>query len=678
MSGNSKQENKFIVRDLKGVSDLKSFIKNHRYESSQIISQVNSTKNREAKKKILLIDDDVEMIEIGGNIISSAGFDFISSTSGQQGLDFVLKYKPDLILLDYMMPKMDGLQVFEKLTTNQEYRLHSGTPVIMLTAKSELDIDRTSLFEMGLAAFLVKPFGHRELVNVIENVFTLHQVKLKNKELEQKIRRSEYKYQDLIENANDLIYTLDLNGDFIFINRQLSTLTGFSREDWNGRSFFDLVAPEDRVEARANFNKTLKGKARIFEIRLICQTGSPLFISMNINPIYEKGTVVGAVGISRDITQRKKLEQQIIDLKNFNESIIQSMGSGLITLNLERRITSFNNSAEEILGYKQSEILGKNLDEIFPEEAGHRLIQTNDSNYQSPLDREIELNRKDGSKIFIGYSVSSRIDNHNLKVGTIISFRDISQIKQMQMEVVRMDRLASMGVLASGIAHEVRNPLAGIKTMAQTLEEEMEVSDARREYLTRIISQVNRLDELLKSLFSFAKPQQLVRKYQQLEDIFNEVDVLFEERFKKKGIKYLKEYQPNLPKVYVDFHQIQQVFINLYLNSFDAMKEGGTFSVLARRVETAIYPRDRRKKTYVSQKKELTYVEVLIKDTGTGISQEDKKAIFDPFFTTKPQGIGLGLSIVYRIIEEHQGEIRFVSELGEGTEFTLLLPTEEE
>ena len=109
----------------------------------------------------------------------------------------------------------------------------------------------------------------------------------KNKELEQKIRRTEYKYQDLIENANDLIFTLNLKGDFIFINRRLSTLTGFTREDWMGRGFFDLVAPEDRVEARNNFKKTLQGKARIFEMRMICQNGIPLFLSMNINPIFE-------------------------------------------------------------------------------------------------------------------------------------------------------------------------------------------------------------------------------------------------------------------------------------------------------------------------------------------------------------------------------------------------------
>ncbi|OQX88944.1 hypothetical protein B6D60_00605 [candidate division KSB1 bacterium 4484_87] len=672
-----KNKKNFSLRNRDGVDDLENFINDHIYKSSRSSLPFKISDQIGEKRTILFIDDDPDMIDIGRKIIVSAGYNFIAASDGQEGLDFILKYKPNLILLDYIMPGMNGAEVFQRLVTSQRFRQFAHTPVIMLTAKSEYDINRAALFEMGLSAFLVKPFGHRELINVIDNVFILNQVRQKNKELEQKVKRSEYKYQDLIENANDLIYTLNLKGDFIFINRRLSTLTGFSREDWIGRSFFDLVAPEDRIEARNNFQQTLRGKARIFEIRLICKTGKPLYLSMNINPIYERGEVVGVIGISRDITQRKQLEEEITELKNFNESIIQSIGSGLITLNLNNQITSFNNSAEEILGYKSEEVVGKSIHDIFSPEECERLIATANSNYRFPLNREMELTRKDGTRVFIGYSVFSRIDNHNLRVGSIISFRDISQIKQMQMEVVRMDRLASMGVLASGIAHEVRNPLAGIKTMAQTLEEEMDSDDSRREYLTRIINQVNRLDELLKSLFSFAKPQQPDRKLRRLPEIIREVDILFEERFKKKNIKYIKNYSSNLPKIFVDFHQIQQVFINLYLNSLDAMPHGGEFEISATAVRTIIFPRDRRQKFFIGENKESLYLEVKVRDTGLGIKPEEKKVIFDPFFTTKPQGTGLGLSIVYRIIQEHKGEITVDSTVGEGTIFTILLPTEE-
>ncbi len=674
-----KQKSKelFTIKDKKSIKDLENFISDHIYRSSQAITHTAASSKATQKKSILLIDDDPDMVEIGRKIIVSAGYSFFSASNGQEGLDFILNYKPDLILLDYMMPNMSGAEVFQRLVTSQRYKHLSDTPVIMITAQTEHNIDRTSLFEMGLSSFLVKPFGHRELINVIDNVFILHQVKQKNKKLEQKIRRTEYKYQDLIENANDLIYTLNLKGDFIFINRRLSTLAGFAREDWIGRSFFDLVAPEDRVEARNNFNLTLKGKARIFEIRLICQTGIPLFLSMNINPIFEKGEVMGAVGIARDITQRKELEQEITELKNFNESIIQSMGAGLVTLDLERKITSFNNGAEDVLGYKAEEVVGKFLEDVLPAEESRKLLPDGVTPDQSPLDREIELTRKDKTKVHVGFTITPRIDNHSLKVGTIISFRDISQIKQMQMEVVRMDRLASMGVLASGIAHEVRNPLAGIKTMAQTLEEEIEEQDPRQEYLLRIVRQVDRLDELLRTLFSYARLRQPIPKLQKLEDIIQEVDILLDDRLKKKKITYTKEFQSNLLKVFVDFHQIQQVFINLFLNALEAMPNGGRLELKARVVETIIYARDRRKKGFSNLNRESLYVEVTIKDTGTGIKPEQMSKIFDPFFTSKPQGTGLGLSIVYRIVEEHKGEIRVDSMVGKGTTFTILLPTEE-
>ncbi|MBN1550801.1 PAS domain S-box protein, partial [bacterium] len=310
------------------------------------------------KRSILLIDDDPDMVEIGREIIEAAGYNFIAAKTGLQGLDFILKHKPDLILLDYLMPGLSGVEVFERLKTRQRFSHLVEIPIIMLTSKSENTIDRNSLFEMGLSAFLIKPFGHRELLNVIDNVFIINQVWKKNKELEQKIRRSEYKYQDLIEKANDIIFTLNLRGDFMIINHRLKTLTGFSRDEWLGRSFFDLVAPEDRVEARDNFNKALNGKARIFEMRMISHSGTPLFLSMNINPLFEKNDVVGVVGIARDITQRKELEQEIVELKNFHESIIESVEAGIITTDLERKITSFNHGAEMVLGYRSEEVVG--------------------------------------------------------------------------------------------------------------------------------------------------------------------------------------------------------------------------------------------------------------------------------------------------------------------------------
>lgn len=630
-------------------------------------------------KVVLLVDDEPDMLDIGRKIIEKAGYQFLSAKDGQDALAVMLARRPDLVLLDLMMPIMSGYDVLKELSNNIRYRPVSDTPVIMLTAKTEDQVNRQELFELGLSAFLVKPFGSRELINVIDNVFILDQLKKRNRELERKIRQTEYKYQDLIENASDLIFTLNKEGKFTFINRRLMALTGHIRDHWLGNEFKELVLPIDRALAEENFRNTMLGRSRIFEMRICTRDNKIRYLSTNFNPIFEHGAVVGAVGIARDVTQQKKLEQQITELKNFNESIIQSIGSGLMTVDLQQKITSFNPGAEEILGYRAEDVVGKYLYEIFRKEEFERLLpEMNSSNgRQSLMNREMEVTTANNRKIFIGFTITPRIDNRNQRVGNIISFRDISQIKQMQAEVIRMDRLASLGVLASGIAHEIRNPLAGIKTVAQTLEEELGSDDSKREYLARIIRQVNRLDELLKAFFSYARPRPPVRKFYRLHEIVHEVTALLKQKLIKNRIELVEDYANGLALIYVDFHQIQQVLFNLVLNAIDAMPSGGKITITARQVSSVLHRMDRRGKKFPSPNRSMQFAEVKISDTGVGIPEKNLAQIFDPFFTTKSQGSGLGLSIVYRIIEEHNGDIRVESKEGEGTTFTLLLPTEE-
>lgn len=240
-----------------------------------------------------------------------------------------------------------------------------------------------------------------------------------------------------------------------------------------------------------------------------------------------------------------------------------------------------------------------------------------------------------------------------------------------------MDRLASMGVLASGIAHEIRNPLAGIKTIAQTLELEIDPDDARREYIARIVRQVNRMDDLLKTFFSYAKPRQPRREHHRLQEIVQEVTALVENRMRGQSVSYAEHYDPDLPLVYVDYYQIQQIFVNLYLNALDAMPNGGELKLEASSKIATLSRVDRRGQSFPIKSKSSLYVEVLLKDTGEGIEADVLPSIFNPFFTTKPQGAGLGLSIVYRIMTEHQGDIQVESESGKGTVFRVLLPTED-
>ncbi len=486
----------------------------------------------------------------------------------------------------------------------------------------------------------------------------------------------DFNYQVLFENVQDLVFALTEQGRILYANRHLCEFTGLTKEQLQDRPLLDLIVAPDHPWAAKNLEIALSGHGRNFESRFIPKTGAAVYFSTNMSPIQQDGQVIGVVGISRDINERIKLEQEITALKNFNESIIQSIQSGLITLDLDGVVTSYNLGAEEVLGYSGKEMVGLPLALTL----GHReaeILSRISPILTMPPTREVTVITKSGNDVTIGFTVTPRLDDQGKRVGTIISFKDISQIKRMQAEVIRMDRLASLGVLASGMAHEIKNPLAGIKAMAQTLQEEFADGDDRKVYLERIVRQVNRLDELLKAFFDYARPRPPMRKFHRIQDIVNEVFNLVDKKLQERKVWWSTAFDPATPSVYVDFHQIQQVILNLIFNAIDAMEEGGKLLVSAAPYQGGGKGYAQVHSPWQAKTDTPRFIEVVVQDTGVGIKNEDLENIFDPFFTTKSQGTGLGLAIVYRIITAHGGEIAVSSAVGRGTAFKFLLPTEQ-
>ncbi|NOY58992.1 MAG: PAS domain S-box protein [Calditrichaeota bacterium] len=482
-------------------------------------------------------------------------------------------------------------------------------------------------------------------------------------------------YQTLIENVHDLVFTLNGNGEFTYVNPRLAEFTGRGKTDWLGNRYDHLIYDEDLLSARENLEKTFQGQTRSFEARMQNRDGTAVYFSTNLTPILESGEVVGIVGISRDINERMKLQQELTELKNFNESIIESMQSGLITLDLNERIMSFNSGAQEALEYKSAEVRGMPVCDILGKDATDVILKHNGST--SVPKREVTVFTKSGREVHIGFTVTPRLDDEGNKVGTIISFKDISQIKSMQAEVIRMDRLASLGVLVSGIAHEIRNPLAGIKTITQTLEEELGGDDERKIKLERIVRQVNRLDELLKTFFDYVKPRPPMRKIHHVRDIAHEVLTLVDKKIAENKISWHENYDENHSYVFADFHQIQQVVLNLILNAIDAMEDGGQLTLMVGPSGKVDSDGKRTNKSNPKQNENNGFVEISLTDTGVGIKDKDLENIFNPFFTTKSKGTGLGLSIVYRIVNDHDGKISVNSTVGVGTTISILLPSKE-
>lgn len=370
------------------------------------------------------------------------------------------------------------------------------------------------------------------------------------------------------------------------------------------------------------------------------------------------------VQVTQELEERQKtldrVTEEWLSVKSFNESVLQSLTSGLISVDPEGNITYMNRGAERILQYSAEEVLGKPLGAAMGSKEHRDLLRGKGNRKGTSPPREIRITRKDGVEIPVGFTISPHLNEAGKEIGKIIHFRDLTEIKEMQEELLRMDRLVSLGEIAMGIAHEIRNPLAGIRITAQALEEEVAHNPIWREYVGRIISEIDRLNGLLKSFFSFAKPQQPHLAPCDIPRLVEEVLFLLRKDVENRGIRVEHTHVSELPKVNADEGQIKQVLFNLFMNAMQAMEPGGILRIHTDQTSTA-----GRREMVLS-----------VADTGKGIPPEHQPKIFDPFFTTKAKGLGLGLSITYRIIQRHKGRIKVQSEPGRGTTFFVHLPVE--
>ncbi len=252
----------------------------------------------------------------------------------------------------------------------------------------------------------------------------------------------------------------------------------------------------------------------------------------------------------------------------------------------------------------------------------------------------------------------------------MLIFKDITDLKMLEEENLRNDRLATLGIIASEIAHEIRNPLAGIRAIAETLKDEMEDHPTIAEYTDRIIRQSERMEALIKNLFTYTKPPRPNLTLCNLDELLEEVHQLLHEKLKKKNIKFHVQIAPSAHTIYADANQIQQVFLNVIQNSIDSIDSDGKIEINVFKAETV--PEKIRPLLQAWESDKI--IKIIVKDNGKGIPTEAMSKLFLPFFTTKEEGIGLGLSIVYQIIKEHRGYITYESEIGEGTECHIFLP----
>jgi len=364
-------------------------------------------------------------------------------------------------------------------------------------------------------------------------------------------------------------------------------------------------------------------------------------------------------------------EKKILDEWKLYKRMLSSVDFGVVVFDQNFNIAFINNTAFRILDSTENNKNRKTLEDYFSKDDFKQFKKIFKSSDFPIVRREILLSSKNDPNYFIGFSIYKlEVDDENNKF--IMVFSEISDSKKIQSEIVRMDRMASLGILSSGIAHEIRNPLAGMKAMSETLREELDPDSNHIEYIDRILRQINRLDDLLKSFFSYANPLRPDPSIVHIRSIVKEVLPLFHRKLHDEEITINQHYDKDLYKIFVDANQIEQVMFNLLLNAIDSMSGGGVLTIEAKNCDkfTPIVDRRRRTANALSDK----YIEIKISDTGKGIPGNIQDKIFNPFFTTKTNGTGLGLAIVYKIVQNHGGKIELCSVDGEGTQFCIYLP----
>ena len=372
----------------------------------------------------------------------------------------------------------------------------------------------------------------------------------------------------------------------------------------------------------------------------------------------------GQLAIAIDNAQ---LFTEVQNAKIYNEILLQNLTTGVIAADADGRITVFNNEAEQITGSQSKDLLERSIEDLPAPLC--ELVQETLQSKERPENRELVLDSAQGSVVVRASSSIFHGQQGNM-LGVLVVLTDITALKRLELQIRRSDRLASLGTLSAGMAHEIKNPLVSIKTFAQLLPERYQDSDFRETFSNLIGHEIDRIDSLVNQLLRFARPAKPLLKPMHVHSVLEKSLQLVGHRLYQKEIKLTRSWRADVDTIRADADQLEQVFLNFFLNAMDAMKRGGEMVV-----STEIRPAEEWVAAVTGTNGEVhELLRITVRDNGDGIRNEDIPHVFDPFFTTKDYGTGLGLSVVHAIIQEHSGQIEVESELSKGTAFHILLP----
>lgn len=496
------------------------------------------------------------------------------------------------------------------------------------------------------------------------------------KKCERELIDSEKRLRTLFERVKHGLFISSKGGQFLDCNQALLDMLGYSSKDefLSREVARDLYVHPGDLEIFLGKMKR-DGSVKDMEVEYKRKDGEKITILLTGDPVMdESGEIIGYEGINLDITERKRIESELREANQFFANLIESSVDGIIAADMKGDIFIFNKGAEALTGYAAEEVIGKiHITDIYPEGVAKEVMLKLRSSEHGGVGKlhptQFNVADKAGEEIPIQLSAVLIYDSRGKEVATVGIFTDLrprlnmeKKLQETHLQLVSSEKMASLGKLAAGIAHEINNPLGGILIYSSLMMEDLPVDDPKRQDLGRIVQEASRCKEIVESLLEFARQTEPKMEPTDANRAITNGLFFLENQALFHNIQIIKKLDPALPLVHGNASQLKQVLINIIVNAAEAMHGNGTLTITS-------YPSSDGKSVFL----EFT-------DTGEGIPEENLTRIFEPFFTTKDigKGTGLGLATSYGIIEDHGGKINVESTVGQGATFTIELPASRE
>ena len=654
--------------------------------------------------KVLLIEDnatDARLLRLFLGESKTSQFDIAHVVRLSEGMERLAKEQFDLIMSDLLLPDSQGIETFEWLKAHVQ-----GIPIIVLSGSDDETLAVRAVRE-GAQDYLVKGrIDAHSLVRSITYAIERHHV-------DERLQESEKHYKFLLESITDYTYCVKLEQ-----NRPATTIhspgcisiTGYSSAEYDADPdlWLRIVHQEDREAVKEQVRKVEAGTTpEPLEHRIIHKNGHVRWVRHTVVPCRDRsGKLESYDGLIADITQRKKAEQDLINSEAFYHSLVEHLPQNILRKDLKERFTFANQRFCAMLGKPLEDIIGKTDFDFYPPALAEKYQR--DDRYvirTGQIFETIEENQApNGEKTYVNVIKTPIYDVRGQIIGIQGIFWDITErkrfeerlqkanqelaaseaalrksheeLKSAQLQLIQAEKMESVGTLAAGVAHEVKNPLAILMMGVNYLTKKLGGAEENiQQVLKEMREAIDRADSITRGLLDFSASRQLAIKPENLNVLIDETLRLVRHELSKKQIVVQKNFGERLPNVGVDRRQIQQVLLNVIVNAVHAMEVGGTLTVRTytkQLTETSHFEGSRKATGFwVGEIAVVTELE----DTGTGIPEENLAKIYDPFFTTKPTGVGtgLGLPVSKKIIELHGGSLDVRNVKSGGVRVTILL-----